>query len=565
MNCMLIVLLSWVVVLCIPVLGQAQMGDSEPLVKDLDDYTDWNSSHSIINEADHVAWDVLSDRLIKTATNTTSNLSMSKNSGQLQTSIGQNIVIQNFKVIMDKKENVNLSTIKPLQLAEGYQLSILDVSFDGDRVAVKLLKNNIVVDTKTISLSNKAETNDTGIYRYIMATENGENVTVIEVHFKNAVRTDVQNKATVDRIWQISTPKSLQPNIAQAGNKKTGHPFLKENAFIEDKFNGLLKEVPFILNSSMKISDDKTLNVWLTLKTANDKDIQSNIIESMGVVVGLYEGVNQVFPFIGDMRVILASEENKAVLIAYCLKNWVSAVRSNNDSGFNKNDTNRLIVKVTGNLKALNSSWDKYTLTYMLKSGDYLNSINQYGGAIQNYDEVLALDKENLSALNGKGEALINMNRCQDAIPILNMVTEIDPNNARGWHNKGAAFNILSDYKNALPCFEKATNLNPNHLGSWNDRGLVLFKLGRFEEALACYDHALTIDPNNAMALVNKGADLVSLGRNQEALQLYEKATQMAPNWYLPWYNKGLALQRIGEDQQAREAFTKAKELGFRG
>jgi hypothetical protein len=236
---MLIVLLLGFVFLCIPALGQGQMGDSESLVKDLDDYPDWNQSHSIINESDHVALDVLSDRLVKVAKNTTSNLSMSKNSGHLQTSIRRNnsSVIKNFKIILDKKEDVNLSSIKPLQLSEGYQLSISYVSFDGDRIGVELLKNNSVVDTKTISLSNKADTNDTGIYRYIITRENGENVTAIEVHFKDAIHAPEQNKATVNRIWQISAPKPLQPNTARADNKKTGYSFLKENAFIGDKFN----------------------------------------------------------------------------------------------------------------------------------------------------------------------------------------------------------------------------------------------------------------------------------------------------------------------------------------
>jgi tetratricopeptide (TPR) repeat protein len=122
--------------------------------------------------------------------------------------ISQTDLVQNntSKVIIDKREEVTIRTAQPLLLSEGYKLAVVYVSEDGKKIAVKLTKGPKLVSQMTVSLSDQTKQHERGLYRYQKNIGN-TNITLIEVHFKNAAREMDWDEATVDRIWQISEPK----------------------------------------------------------------------------------------------------------------------------------------------------------------------------------------------------------------------------------------------------------------------------------------------------------------------------------------------------------------------
>jgi hypothetical protein len=131
-------------------------------------------------------------------------------------SISQNDLVHNntSKVIMDERKDVIITTARPLTLGEGYQLAIR-IPFDEKEVSVELAKGPKRVDQRTVSFSNETKPEERGLYRY-QKNVGKTNITLIEVHFKNATRAMDWDQATVDRIWQISEPQVNTQNVINA-------------------------------------------------------------------------------------------------------------------------------------------------------------------------------------------------------------------------------------------------------------------------------------------------------------------------------------------------------------
>ncbi|OPY53517.1 MAG: hypothetical protein A4E49_01353 [Methanosaeta sp. PtaU1.Bin112] len=111
---------------------------------------------------------------------------------------------QLLKILADDDAEKTITTNSPLNLEEGYELSIKSISSDGNNVYLELSRNGEVVHSAIMHPSYGAAA--TAENTYIYKGDSGElkNVVLIAVHFKNAFRGADQNLATVDGIWQIS-------------------------------------------------------------------------------------------------------------------------------------------------------------------------------------------------------------------------------------------------------------------------------------------------------------------------------------------------------------------------
>ncbi|MCK9567087.1 MAG: hypothetical protein M0Q43_13700, partial [Methanothrix sp.] len=92
----------------------------------------------------------------------------------------------------------------PLNLEEGYELSIKSIDIDGNKVSLELSKDGSVVDSKVIFPSKDNPTMADKTYYYKKDVGDSKDLVTIAAHFKNAFRGADQNLATIDGIWQIS-------------------------------------------------------------------------------------------------------------------------------------------------------------------------------------------------------------------------------------------------------------------------------------------------------------------------------------------------------------------------
>lgn len=120
---------------------------------------------------------------------------------------------QVLQILIDSDDERTVTTGAPLELEEGYELSIAAVDIDGNKVYVELHKDGAVVDSKVIfpSADNAGMKDKT--YYYKKDIGDSKDVVIVAAHFKKAFHGADQNLAIVDGIWQLSdTPKDVSEN-----------------------------------------------------------------------------------------------------------------------------------------------------------------------------------------------------------------------------------------------------------------------------------------------------------------------------------------------------------------
>jgi len=132
-------------------------------------------------------------------------------------------------ILNNSSRDIILTAGNPLKLEEGYELGIMSVDIDGNRVYLELSKDGQVIDSRVIIPPNNI---DESFYYY---SENGESkgVKTIAVHFKNSFRGANHNLATVDRIWQVSDrdPTSILNNSSQEMTLTSGNSLKLEEGY----------------------------------------------------------------------------------------------------------------------------------------------------------------------------------------------------------------------------------------------------------------------------------------------------------------------------------------------
>jgi tetratricopeptide (TPR) repeat protein len=200
-----------------------------------------------------------------------------------------------------------------------------------------------------------------------------------------------------------------------------------------------------------------------------------------------------------------------------------------------------------------------------------------YPGALQEYNQAIALNPNYASVYNNRGVlknkylsdiagALADYNKAIEISPNLadayynrgnlkdehsndfagaladySRAIELDPQAPEPYNNRGLLKEIrLNDQAGALADYNQAIQVNPLYAISYNNRGLLKLKLNDSSAAMADYNRAIQINPSYADAYSNRG-DLKSNQHNiSGALADYDKAIQLNPRSANTFYNRGL-------------------------
>jgi S-layer protein (TIGR01567 family) len=171
------------------------------------------------------------------------------------------------KILMDKKDEMTVTSGTPLKLEEGYELAIKAIDIDGNKVYLELSKDGQVVDSKVVSPSkdNANQLDKTYYYKNPKVGEQTKLVT-IGVHFKNAFRGADTNLASIDGIWQISaTPTEVKADT-QYG-KMTIKTVTADSITMNNKDNAITlsknKDTELMPGVNIKTADNDTLRFYI--------------------------------------------------------------------------------------------------------------------------------------------------------------------------------------------------------------------------------------------------------------------------------------------------------------
>lgn len=178
------------------------------------------------------------------------------------------------------------------------------------------------------------------------------------------------------------------------------------------------------------------------------------------------------------------------------------------------------------------------------------------------FQQVLAVDPYNFSALDGMGLLLGQAGRFEEALNCFTRASIVQPNEFAVYFNCGTALKELGRHEDALASFDKTLSLNPNFAEAYGSRGSVFNSLGRFDEALASFDQAIVCNAKYANAHNNRGAVLHKIfKRHDEALVSLNKAIALKPRFAEAHYNRALLLSAMGKFDAALASYDRAIQI----
>ncbi len=147
-----------------------------------------------------------------------------------------------------------------------------------------------------------------------------------------------------------------------------------------------------------------------------------------------------------------------------------------------------------------------------------------------------------------------------EAAQLFQEILAVDPDNVPAWIGVGGAYSELGEWSRAEPAYAQACEREPASYDAQFGHGLSLQMLNRLIDAVAAYHRALTIDPMSSEASLGVATSYLQLDEPQHALPFAERAVTLAPDDGRAWISLGAAAEQTGDDGAALEAYLAASE-----
>ena len=224
----------------------------------------------------------------------------------------------------------------------------------------------------------------------------------------------------------------------------------------------------------------------------------------------------------------------------------------------------------------------------LLLKGNALAALGRAEEAMPYFDRILQQNPGSETAWFGKGMAVMQMRRYQEALGYLEKSRDLGyPGAAKAIEmcreliaqkpkaqtsespvveellSKGLRLGRAGRWQEALACAERATQLDPKSSSAWALNGMILGEVGRAREALAALDRAIDLDKYNEDAWLEKGFAYGNLGETEKAIECYDQIIALKPEFGSAWFNKGGLLMELERYAEALECLRQAERLGI--
>lgn len=200
--------------------------------------------------------------------------------------------------------------------------------------------------------------------------------------------------------------------------------------------------------------------------------------------------------------------------------------------------------------------------TAIQSRGDYYRETGQHDKAISDYQEGIALDKNNVSLPKNFGKLLFEMSRFDQALATFNTAIAIDATDPELYLNRGATYAALKQFQKAVDDFTKTLELDPNESEAYLNRSNVYFETRQFEASIQNIDQYLLVHPEYGDGWFRKGLMRSALGDIRAALDAYNKAIQADAQNGSYYQERARVYEVLGETANANADKQRAQQLG---
>ena len=202
--------------------------------------------------------------------------------------------------------------------------------------------------------------------------------------------------------------------------------------------------------------------------------------------------------------------------------------------------------------------------------------LEDYTGAVAEFDKAIELNPQDTDAHIGKSYALLELSPpdFDGAIATLENATTIAPYLPElvarlGWTHLSKAFATESGsaaqtelFQRAEDRFREALDRNDRFVNALTGLGWVQSALGQYDQALDTLQRSLAIKEDQGDAHFGVGWTYYNTGRFTDAESSFRRAIEIAPNDGGNYYWLGLTLEQLGRVEEAKQAYRTAVEKG---
>ncbi len=176
--------------------------------------------------------------------------------------------------------------------------------------------------------------------------------------------------------------------------------------------------------------------------------------------------------------------------------------------------------------------------------------LNDYAGAVKEYDRLAALEHNNIDAFYGRGISYAAMGKQEEAIADLQQVVRLKPTYGEAYRQMSSVYMAGGQNDKAEGVITLGIKYNGTNEDLYFCRALARYKQGRKEEAIEDYGKAIELNPGRKEFLNDRGYVLMELGKFEEAKHDFEKSLQIDPTYKLAEQNLKTATEELDKKSQ---------------
>jgi len=204
---------------------------------------------------------------------------------------------------------------------------------------------------------------------------------------------------------------------------------------------------------------------------------------------------------------------------------------------------------------------DPGNLTALFHRGNAKVEIGNFPGAAADFEAVLSQRPRSPEVLLNLGSALLGEGLLNESSRIFRQVIDLDPDSDKAYTGLGKALALQGKPREAAEMFHKALSFNPASREAQQNLAAALAAGGKPEEAEAALRQAADEDPKDAETAVALAKVLYDSGRFDEVVSRMEGALRSGVNSPEIHFALGNALFRQGETSRASEEYDRVLKM----
>ncbi|MBF0588319.1 MAG: tetratricopeptide repeat protein [Magnetococcales bacterium] len=181
--------------------------------------------------------------------------------------------------------------------------------------------------------------------------------------------------------------------------------------------------------------------------------------------------------------------------------------------------------------------------------------------AVSCYEQALAIQPNDAQTLHNLGQAQQALGQLDDAILSFQTLLRVQPDAAELHHQLGHMQSARGQWQAATDSFKAALALQPESALFLNSLGNLYMQRQKPFEALACYRQGVAFAPDSPQLLSNLGNLLETHGQLEEAIAHHQRATAVQPDYAEGYCNLSNALRLMGRLDESVACARKAIAL----